>query len=257
MREILKRRYGAEISTFSSEPENTSLDDENTSEEITDDNDDEDLGIIINPRHKVNMKGRNFMLKEKFLSWSATSSATEEIIEYVEELVQLTKMIVGVNEFKYGFLSRPLYEDWAAEAVTGFAEFVKETQHSNNGHSTGMNTLENIEQPDTLYNSLDEEVMESSSEINQEMPVALENDEHISRTLARMATNASNISNKNGSSKWRHRAYSIGSGIGNDDIDILTKTKTLGDANRSFYDDSSSSDDELPLVLKRIVSHKK
>lgn len=66
-----------------------------------------------------------FLAREKYLTWSASSAAMEEIIEYIEELTYLTKLVVGVNEFKYGFLSRPLYEDWAAEAIRGFDNFVK------------------------------------------------------------------------------------------------------------------------------------
>lgn len=58
------------------------------------------------------------MIKRKYMSWSASSTALEEIVEYVEELVELVKLIVGVNEFRHGFLSRPLlYEDWAAGAT--------------------------------------------------------------------------------------------------------------------------------------------
>lgn len=66
-----------------------------------------------------------FLVREKYLTWSASSAAMEEIIEYIEELTYLTKLVVGVNEFKYGFLSRPLYEDWAAEAIRGFDDFVR------------------------------------------------------------------------------------------------------------------------------------
>ncbi|CAN6611310.1 hypothetical protein TRVA0_004S03906 [Trichomonascus vanleenenianus] len=59
---------------------------------------------------------RHNMVKHKYMSWSANSAGLEEIVEYVEELIELTKLIVGVNEFRFGFLSRPLYEDWAAGA---------------------------------------------------------------------------------------------------------------------------------------------
>ncbi|ANB15206.1 hypothetical protein AWJ20_2830 [Sugiyamaella lignohabitans] len=45
------------------------------------------------------------------MSWSATSSALEEIIEYVEELTTLTRLLIGVNNFRYGFLSRSLNEE--------------------------------------------------------------------------------------------------------------------------------------------------
>ncbi|CCH58345.1 hypothetical protein TBLA_0A05520 [Henningerozyma blattae CBS 6284] len=79
-----------------------------------------------------------YYLKEKFLSWNATSSATEEIIAYIEELTYLTKVLVGVNEFKYGFLSRPLYEDWAAEAVQNFDNFVENLRTADSGNASSI-----------------------------------------------------------------------------------------------------------------------
>jgi hypothetical protein len=39
-------------------------------------------------------------MRTKFMSWNATSAALEECIEYLEELVELTKVLVGANEFR-------------------------------------------------------------------------------------------------------------------------------------------------------------
>ena len=39
-------------------------------------------------------------LRLKFLSWNASSAALEECIEYLEELIELTKILVGANEFR-------------------------------------------------------------------------------------------------------------------------------------------------------------
>ena len=36
----------------------------------------------------------------KLLSWNASTAALEECIEYLEELVDLTKALVGANEFR-------------------------------------------------------------------------------------------------------------------------------------------------------------
>lgn len=43
------------------------------------------------------------ILRDRYMGWSADSSATEEVIEYVEELVDLIKFLVGHKEFRYGF----------------------------------------------------------------------------------------------------------------------------------------------------------
>jgi hypothetical protein len=39
-------------------------------------------------------------LRLKLLSWNASSAALEECIEYLEELVDLAKALVGANEFR-------------------------------------------------------------------------------------------------------------------------------------------------------------
>ncbi|ELR08619.1 hypothetical protein VC83_02248 [Pseudogymnoascus destructans] len=52
------------------------------------------------------------MLRQKFLSWNAASAGQIEIIEYLEELVDLTKLLVGANEFRSGLLTRPSYSDY-------------------------------------------------------------------------------------------------------------------------------------------------
>lgn len=54
-------------------------------------------------------------LRLKFLSWNAAAAAQEECIEYVEELVDLMKMLVGANEFRSGLLNRPTYRDYVQQ----------------------------------------------------------------------------------------------------------------------------------------------
>lgn len=67
-----------------------------------------DLHEHIN--RKGNLKIENDMLRNKYMSWSATSVGTEEVIEYVEELISLIKNLVGTRRFQHGFLSRPLFD---------------------------------------------------------------------------------------------------------------------------------------------------
>lgn len=54
-------------------------------------------------------------LRLKFLSWNAATAALEECIEYVEELVDLMKMLVGANEFRSGLLNRPTYREYVRQ----------------------------------------------------------------------------------------------------------------------------------------------
>jgi hypothetical protein len=50
--------------------------------------------------------------KQSFLSWSAGSAGMIEIIEYMEELVDLAKLLVGVNAFRTGMLERPRFHEY-------------------------------------------------------------------------------------------------------------------------------------------------
>ncbi|KAI0161133.1 hypothetical protein GGR52DRAFT_161306 [Hypoxylon sp. FL1284] len=53
------------------------------------------------------------MTRQNFLSWNAGSAGVMEIIEYLEELVDLTKLLVGVNAFRSGMLERPKFYEYA------------------------------------------------------------------------------------------------------------------------------------------------
>ena len=55
-------------------------------------------------------------LRRKYMSWNAASAAQAEIIEYLEELIELTKLLVGANEFRSGLLTRSTYQDYAKKA---------------------------------------------------------------------------------------------------------------------------------------------
>ena len=61
-----------------------------------------------NPRRRA--------LKLKLLSWNASSAALGECVEYVEELVELMKLLVGVNEFRTGLFHRPTLKEYLGEA---------------------------------------------------------------------------------------------------------------------------------------------
>ncbi|KAJ9155005.1 Malate transporter, aliminium toerance [Pleurostoma richardsiae] len=50
--------------------------------------------------------------RQRFLSWNAATAGQMEIIEYLEELVDLAKLLVGVNAFRSGMLERPSYRQY-------------------------------------------------------------------------------------------------------------------------------------------------
>jgi len=50
---------------------------------------------------------RQRAVRRKYMSWNAASAAQAEVIEFLEELCDLTKLLVGANEFRSGLLIRP------------------------------------------------------------------------------------------------------------------------------------------------------
>ncbi|GAV48509.1 hypothetical protein ZYGR_0K00140 [Zygosaccharomyces rouxii] len=225
----------------------------------TQDNDSNDEHeIMINFRKKKeNEKTHHvapiheFALKERFLSWNASTVAFEEIIKYVEELCNLTKILVGINEFKYGFLSRPLYEDWAAEAATDFDDFIQGKIPRNQQHPSSNREHNNSDSFDSL--------MASSISGEEQGPVALHLDNSDPPVnLARIASHRAGNTNEGLPASFRKRAFSIG--FINDQLsgpNGLTKKKTLGDTDSDIENDEDTSDDELPLALKRILTSNK
>lgn len=70
--------------------------------------------------------------KHNFLSWNARAAGMIEIIEYLEELVDLTKLLVGVNAFRSGMLERPKFHEYIAKIKSRQLESVRtaETEHT-------------------------------------------------------------------------------------------------------------------------------
>lgn len=232
----------------------------------------------INNISKGEMVQQEFLLREKFLSWNASSAALEEIIEYIEELLNLTKILVGVNEFKYGFLSRPLYEDWAADAITGFDSFVngvKEPEFNVNMRNVASShsdiSLAPDEVPDTdAYNNDITSSLRSSSSSNRtspsidsaQGPIAFngEGTRQIRRPSINLAKIASHKINEGETipSNFRNRLNSLTSGnIFQNELAAINRQKTLGDADPAFNEnnDEEESDEDLPLALKMVISH--
>lgn len=62
---------------------------------------------------------RQLAVRQKYMSWNAASAAQAEVIEFLEELVDLTKLLYGSNEFRSGLLVRPPYQVYKIHSETG------------------------------------------------------------------------------------------------------------------------------------------
>ncbi|KAI6785147.1 putative membrane protein-like protein [Emericellopsis cladophorae] len=60
----------------------------------------------------------SFVTQRKFLAWNANAAGLMEIVEYLEELVELTKILVGVNAFRSGLFERSQYSDYVEQVRT-------------------------------------------------------------------------------------------------------------------------------------------
>ncbi|CUS24335.1 LAQU0S15e02190g1_1 [Lachancea quebecensis] len=233
-------------------------------DESSDDDDDDDGGaneelVITTHKRRSTLPPHEYIMKEKFLSWNASSAAAEEIIEYVEELVFLTKIIVGVNEFKYGFLSRPLYEDWAAEAALKFDKFFEKGAPRKKNLVTKSHKGKSNDHTHQLTPLTSRDSDHDTDEFERDIPVALNNTPSVTSEasedldLARIASRKSGC--KKLPSKLRKRAFSISSRNNPEEqINPLSKLRTLG--NGEMQEESSlesDSDEELPLALKKMI----
>ncbi|TVY13609.1 putative membrane protein [Lachnellula arida] len=70
-------------------------------------------------RSEIEMSMIKRVVRQKFQSWNAASAGQIEVIEYLEELVDLTKLLVGANEFRSGLLTRPTYREYIERVERG------------------------------------------------------------------------------------------------------------------------------------------
>lgn len=71
--------------------------------------------------------------RRKYISWNAAAAAQAEIIEYLEELIDLVKLLVGAREFRSGLLTRPSYADYIDMAREGGKERDEKTDKDQEG----------------------------------------------------------------------------------------------------------------------------
>ncbi|KAG5928810.1 hypothetical protein E4U42_007995 [Claviceps africana] len=79
---------------------------------------DEDMSEDLGRRPFVTKETAEIITQQKFLSWNATTAVQMEIIEYLEELVDLVKLLVGVEAFQSGMLERPQYRQYIRQLET-------------------------------------------------------------------------------------------------------------------------------------------
>ncbi|KAI4284627.1 MAG: hypothetical protein L6R38_001257 [Xanthoria sp. 2 TBL-2021] len=70
-------------------------------------------------------------VRRKYMAWNAASAARAEIIEYLEELVDLSKLLVGANEFRSGLLMRNTYNEYI-QGLGGVAATKAESSSTSN-----------------------------------------------------------------------------------------------------------------------------
>ena len=104
----------------------------------------------------------------KYMAWNASSAALAEVIEYLEELIDLTKLLVGANEFRSGLLIRPTYTDYKQKI--GVGPYRGDSRHSSEGEddlhdlSTNHGTIRKRKGTSTTR---------SSRPIDDEVPISL------------------------------------------------------------------------------------
>lgn len=67
------------------------------------------LRRFVAGRLELDESTASIITERKFLSWNASTAGQMEIIEYLEELTDLVKLLVGVNAFRRGMLETPNY----------------------------------------------------------------------------------------------------------------------------------------------------
>ncbi|KAI4220527.1 MAG: hypothetical protein LQ349_008068 [Xanthoria aureola] len=77
----------------------------------------------------------------KYMAWNAASMARAEIIEYLEELIDLSKLLVGANEFRSGLLMRNTYNDYI-QGLGGVAASEAESNNLSNEAIVGTRSEE-------------------------------------------------------------------------------------------------------------------
>ncbi|KAL8842908.1 MAG: hypothetical protein Q9170_000312 [Blastenia crenularia] len=80
---------------------------------------------------------RRRVVRQKYLAWNAASAARAEIIEYLEELIDLAKLVVGANEFRSGLLMRTTYQHYTQQLADVAGEGLGAERAAESGGKAG------------------------------------------------------------------------------------------------------------------------
>ncbi|KAH7385028.1 hypothetical protein BKA64DRAFT_156224 [Cadophora sp. MPI-SDFR-AT-0126] len=83
-----------------------------------------------NERSEIEMTMVKRVVRQNFLSWNAASAGQIEVIEYLEELIDLVKLLVGANELRSGMLTRPNYKGYVDRMQMGLNDGFSETDQA-------------------------------------------------------------------------------------------------------------------------------
>lgn len=142
-------------------------------------------------REGSNQQGRQRAVRRKYLSWNATAFAQAEVIEFLEELVELTKLLVGNNEFRSGLLTRPTYRDYAGPVSPG----VSKKDDPDKAGAGDTETLDELKEMPSVPGLTKRRTgtMKSTREDEDEVPMSLKRIQSRKRaeSLRKMTTNSS------------------------------------------------------------------
>jgi uncharacterized membrane protein YgaE (UPF0421/DUF939 family) len=104
-------------------------------------------------RSQIELSMVKRIVQRKFLSWNAASGGQTEVIEYLEELINLTKLLVGANEFRSGMLMRPTFREYVERIgrnTEGHAVDVDKKMHEVGAETDSAIQREQAELRDTM-----------------------------------------------------------------------------------------------------------
>ena len=118
-----------------------------------------------NNHQDVSRQAEHRYVRRKYMSWNASSAAQAEIIEYLEELTDLTKLLVGANEFRSGLLKKPNYREYVDKIGKGSDVDSKEPP--------GADDKSNLSRLGLTRRRTRASTYQSSKEDEEEVPVSL------------------------------------------------------------------------------------
>lgn len=82
------------------------------------------------------------LVRQKFLAWNAAAGGgTIEVIEFLEELIELVKLLVGADEFRSGMLTRPTYRAYNQRISEGGEDVQRKHTESDGRDDGGENVI--------------------------------------------------------------------------------------------------------------------